>query len=227
MPAIERGGSSWRAALGIAVGAEIIASAGLTSIVVCSRSHVWLAWVCLVPLFHVIRTRSACASLVAGGAWGFCLYFFAAAADSAHVRPTDLALVLLTAVPALYAAGAAVATRVLGFNPVLLGAGWILVELALRPLGLEDGLLASTQVGGVQVGWIADLLGYGLVAMVVAGINATLFALLDSLRVRLPRQQLWRRRGPRVCGFTRPASRPYGRHFLTRAIPRGPPAVIT
>jgi hypothetical protein len=55
-------------------------------------------------------------------------------------------------------------TRQKGFSPLLLGLGWIAVELALQPLGLRYGLLAATQGSGLVVRTMGYLAGYVMVA---------------------------------------------------------------
>jgi len=126
--------------------------------------------------------------MLCGGLWGLCLYLFVAAAGSV-IPSTTPALALLTIIPAAYAGLGALLTRRIGFNPLVLGLGWVLVEVALKPLGLRSGLLAGTQAGGTLVYWVGQVLGYVLVAFLVAYVNASLLAVLTCARLSVFRQK--------------------------------------
>lgn len=131
-----------------------------------------LAGIIIIPLFLAIRllspTKAALGSLV----WSAVLCFHAAATAA----PLDGRIVyqgiLLLSVPTLYVFLGAWYTRRYGFQPLALALGWILVELALYPAGFRQGLLPSCYGNGIAQRAIADFLGYGFVAFVVALINA-------------------------------------------------------
>ena len=124
---------------------------------------------------------------LAGALWGLCFYAFAATAV-AVITPATLSWLLLATIPAAYAGLGAALTRRIGFNPVVLGVGWILVEIALKPLGLRYGLLAGAQGEGPLLHWVGRLLGYVFVAFVVACASASLLAALSSARrLTIPR----------------------------------------
>ncbi len=97
-----------------------------------------------------------------------------------------LSLLLLTAIPAIYAYLAAKLTRWIGFSPFVLGVTWMGVELAFEPLGLHNGLLAGTQADGTLIHWLGGALGYVLVAFVVALVNAALVSVLSRVGVNIP-----------------------------------------
>ena len=101
-----------------------------------------------------------------GGLWGCTLFLSANAGISSPIESTFGALALLTIVPAVYTGLSAWLRRWTGFHPFLLAFGWILVELALTPLGLARGLLAGTQGENLLADWSGRLLGY-----VVKGLN--------------------------------------------------------
>ncbi len=143
----------------------------------------WLGWVSLVPLFISIRRLAPSRAMVCGALWGLSLYLFLVGLVPGF-GGTVASLLLLAAVPAAYAYGAAHFTRRLGFSPLFLGLGWVAVELALRPLGLRTGLLSGTQGHGPLVDSVSALPGSGLVAFVVAAANATLVLVAGNVRLR-------------------------------------------
>jgi apolipoprotein N-acyltransferase len=92
--------------------------------------------------------------------------------------PTVAVLVLA---PALYSCWGAWLTRRVGFSPYLMALGWVGVELSLRPVGLEHGLLAGTQGDGMLLRVAGSFAGYFLVAFIVAYINASLLSVLHKV----------------------------------------------
>ena len=161
----------------------LIASAVLMAASLGRPGYAWLAWVCLVPLLAAVRKLSPLPAGLAGAGWGLCLYTAASAGLAPNLDPSLLSLALLAIVPAAYTALGSLATRALGFAPIILSLLWILAEVSLRPLGLEGGLLASTQSAGGIAGYIAGLLGYVFVAFAMIYGNAWLLQLLTDLRV--------------------------------------------
>ena len=147
----------------------------------------YLSWFALVPLFLAIGKLKPATAALCGTFWGICIYFFSVTADASYIRPTLLSFGLLAAIPALYTTGGAMLRRSIGFNPLALALGWIGVEFALRPLGLDNGLLAGTQGQSIVIQQVGRLLGYVFVAFLVAGINATLLAVLCVTRLKIPR----------------------------------------
>ena len=90
---------------------------------------------------------------------------------------------LLSLIPGAYCYFGASLTRRIGFSPYLLALGWIGVEFAIRPIGLNYGLLAGTQGDGFMVRVVGSFAGYVLVAFLVALVNATLVAVLGGVRL--------------------------------------------
>ncbi len=166
----------------LALAGALVFSALLTSAVLRSQSHTWVAWVSLLPLFQAIRCLGPARASLAGGLWGTCLYLFSSGGAGAVIQPAVSSLALLTMLPAAYVGAFSWLTRRIGLSPFVLAVGWILLELALRPLGLPLGLLAATQDAGV-VQWLGGLLGYVFVAFVVIYINASLLALVGVVRI--------------------------------------------
>ncbi len=190
MSAVERKDktdATWRWLRTAALGGSLVLSALLMAAAVGPSAFRWMAWIGLVPLFLAIRVLSPMRATLAGGAWGFSFYLFASMGAAPTVAAGPVALVLLTAVPAAYTGLAALSCRAVGFNPVMLAFGWILVEVAFQPLGLRRGLLAGAQGDGVLLHWVGRMLGYVFVAFLVVCANASLLMLLSSARISIPR----------------------------------------
>ena len=169
-----------------ALAASLVLSACLTAAALRSRDCSWVAWLSLLPLFWAVRSLRPTAAALCGAFWGAWLYLCSTAGPAPPVASTPLALGLLTAVPAIYAGLCSRLTRRIGFNPLMLALGWILVEMALKPLGLDQGLLASTQSDATHVPWISRLLGSVFVAALVVCANASLVGILSGARLSFP-----------------------------------------
>ncbi|HNQ24921.1 MAG TPA: hypothetical protein PKK06_17730 [Phycisphaerae bacterium] len=169
----------------MAIGLSLGLSAALTTAALVIPDLWWLAWVSLVPLFAVIRAFRPMRAARCGLFWGACFYGMAVGAGV--VVPTTSSLGLFAAIPGGYALLAALLTRKIGFNPLLLALGWILVEIAFKPLGFDQGLLARTGQELVAIHWIARVLGYVFAAALVVAVNAALLALLSRARLTLAR----------------------------------------
>ena len=165
------------------VGAELMARAGA------SPDQAWLGWFALVPLFLAIRLWRPAACMSAGALWGFSLYVFSLGQADAAVSPAVGSLLLLTLIPAAYASVGAWVTRRIGFNPFILGFGWMGVELALEPAGLAAGLLGAARGNGTLLDWLGGALGYVLVAFVIALGTASLVSVLSAARLRIPQHR--------------------------------------
>jgi apolipoprotein N-acyltransferase len=177
------GGAAKEAAIAIAV--SLVLSAYLTSLSMAGPSASWLAWISLVPLFWTIKFLRPRHALHGGMLWGVSLYLFAAAGG---VIPRGaLSLTLLICLPAAYAGIGSLVTRRVGFSALTLALGWVLVEFALRPIGLEQGFLARTQADSALLNGVADALGYVFVAFIVVGANAWLLEFMADTRFVVPR----------------------------------------
>jgi apolipoprotein N-acyltransferase len=102
------------------------------------------------------------------------------------LAPGLTSLMILALVPGGFALLASLATRALGFAPIILALLWMLAEAVLAPLGLRGGLLAGAQVDMGWSAWIAQFLGYVFVAFAIVYANASLLALLGHMSIRLP-----------------------------------------
>jgi len=182
----DRSNPAWRVVKGLALGVLLVPSALLTAVAVGSADYSWFAWFGLLPLFFAIRVLNPVVAALAGAFWGGCFHLFLVTYAVPGLSLTSQSFVLLTIVLMLYAYFGGLLTRWVGFSPMLLALGWIVVELTLKPLGLRQGLLAGTQSTNGFLHWISCLLGYAFVALIVAGINAWLVMLISSARLRLP-----------------------------------------
>lgn len=201
----------------------LMASAALMGVALQSSSGRVLGWFTLVPLFYLIRLLTPLRAWFAGAFWGLCLFFFGATAADAPFAPTLLNLLLLSTIPGIYAWAGALLTRSIGFSPLLLGLGWIGVELALQPLALYNGLLAGTQGHGLVVRTMGYLAGSVVVAFIVAYVNASLLEMVTHACVATGEARI-------ASGFAGPEERffplelpAYLFQFLRPGQPRAPP----
>ena len=182
----DRSKPAWRGVKGSALGVLLVASALLTAVAIGSADYSWFAWFGLLPLFLAIRLLSPAVAALAGALWGGCFYLFLVVGAVPGLSLTAHSFALLAIVLMLYAYFGVLLRRWIGFSPMLLGLGWILVELTLKPLGLRQGVLAGTQSANGFLHWISCLLGYAFVALLVAGVNAWLVLLISNARLRFP-----------------------------------------
>ena len=126
-----------RCATGVALAGLLLAGAFAMAVGMGPGDHSWLGWGSLLPLFITIRWLSPWRALLCGALWGGALCGFSVYAVPAGIEPAILSLLLLMVVPGLYACFGAWFTRWYRFDPLVLGVGWIGVELALLPLGLK------------------------------------------------------------------------------------------
>ncbi len=160
------------------IGASLAAGAGLLALALRSADARWLGWVALLPLLCSVRLFGPLGAAAAGAFWGMCLALFLPAAGA--VSGTSIAPQAL--VMAAYAGLGSAVTRRAGFSPLLLGVGWVGVELLLAPLSGRFGLLAATQgADGLFVRTVGQVAGWLLVAFLLAYINASLLEMLTAV----------------------------------------------
>ncbi len=158
-------------------------SAYLMALAIESPKYVWLGWVTLLPLFYAIRVLSPARAMISGAFWGACLFLASVALARTEIAPSFGSLALLSLIPGAYCYFGAALTQRIGFSPYLLALGWIGVEFAIRPLGLNYGLLAGTQGDGMVVRVVGSFAGYVLVAFLVAYFNAALLSAIAEVYV--------------------------------------------
>ncbi len=165
----------------------LVLSAALTATALRTTSHHWLGWISFLPVFMAVRWLRPVYAAMAGGLWGACLYVFCLAGPAPAIDPSLLSLALLIVIPGVYAGLGAMPTRPIGFNLLVLALGWTLIEaILLRPLSLQQALMAATRGEDAHLHWIACLLGYVSAAFLVGCVNASLVGLLGNARLRLP-----------------------------------------
>ena len=165
----------------------MLASACLMAVAVGSERHAWLGWLSLSPLLLLIKYATPLRALAGASLWGSALWLFLALFGDGVIGPSVLSLVLLAAVPGLYACFGSLLTRSrMGFSPLLLGMAWVGVEYALSPLSLRFGLLPGTFAEGSFPHIVAGMLGYGFIAFVIAYANGLLLSLLAEVRIKVP-----------------------------------------
>jgi len=201
----------------------LVGSAYLMTVALQSDSGRWLGWVTLLPVFLAIQVLSPARALLAGALWGFSVCFFSARAEGVGLATSLRSYALLTAIPALYAFAGARVTRKVGFSPLLLGLGWVGVEIALKPLALHNGLLAGTQDGGLFIQTIGNVAGWALVAFLVAYVNASLLSMLTVVCASAPRSPYLRGIGGAAARLFFLEGRVYVAHVVSEARPRAPP----
>ncbi len=183
--AVPRRQSTRGAALALAP--ALVLSAYLMALTLGSQAYPWLALFALLPLLRAIQILSPTAATVSGGLWGISLFALSTTLVETAVVGSVSSLVLLTTIPAVYAGLGARLTRKVGFSPFILAYGWILVEIALRPIALRNGLLAGTQGNGWLIAVIGRGFGYVAVAFVMAFTSAWLLELVSRIRFRIER----------------------------------------
>ena len=162
---------------------SLVLSAILMAWAIGSADYPWAGWFALLPLLLSIRTLAPRMAMTCGALWGSTIFIASALAAETPIQSTIQSFLLLTIVPALYAYVGAWITRRAGFSALVLGFGWIGVELALTPLGLNGGLLTGTQGqgDGSVLYFLQGLLGYGSVAIILAFINGIVLSLLSRV----------------------------------------------
>lgn len=142
----------------------------------------WLCWVGLLPVFLAIRIMRPGLALLGGGLWGGSLFVTLAFLGDG-IPLTLRSLGLMVVIPALYCGSSVCVTRRIGFNPLVLGLGWVGVELALGWLGLCRGLLTGAGSQGPVTAVAGRVLGYACAAFLIAYLSALIVSLAADLRL--------------------------------------------
>ena len=207
----------------LCLGLGLVISAGVSVVSWQTSIGPYLAWVALIPLLLAIRVLTPSRAMIAGSFWGICLFAFAALSNGALFEPTLGALLRLATIPAAYAWLGSRVTRRTGFSPLMLGLGWVVVELLLQPLGLQNGLLTGMLGHALVVRTLGYLAGSLVVAFLVVYVSASMLEMLAAAVV-VPGGS---RRAPRVGGVVSkhsPIEIPsFSFQFLQPARARAPP----
>jgi len=221
---VDRSASLPRGVIAAALIAALVVSARLTVAAAVSHEHAWVGFVSLLPLFVAIRVCRPIVALAFGALWGLSVFGFGVVTPGSGVAGSILVCSLLTATPGLYAFGGAWLTRRIGFSPFVLGVGWMFVELAVAPLGPQDGLLAGTQGDGVLMHWVGRAMGHVLVAFLVAYVSASLVTALSKVRIRVPSSRRVVAAGERIIRLTTATFSHLISFSISACRPRAPPA---
>ena len=183
----QRAGRRGSAATRVLLILTLVFSAYLLAVAIGTPRYTWLAWLTLLPLLISVRKLYPLGATGAGALWGACVYLFSATGVNDALTPGALCLALLTGVPALYACLCAWLTGRFGFSPLVLGLGWVGAEVALKPLGLSNGLIAGVPGDGTLIQWVGGVFGYVLEAFLIVFTCASLLAFLHGLRITVAR----------------------------------------
>jgi apolipoprotein N-acyltransferase len=198
-------------------------SAYLMALAIEPPHRVWLGWITLLPLFYAIRVLPPARAMISGAFWGVCLFASSVAFARTEIAPSFSSFALLSLIPGAYGYFGAALTRRIGFSPYLLALGWIGVEFAIRPLGLNYGLLAGTQGDGFMIRVVGSFAGYVLVAFLVALVNATLVSVLSEVRLSFTSPRLVPKTAVTVKKLLVNELPSYLLHLIRASQPRAPP----
>lgn len=188
-----------------------------------SPGHTWVGWVALLPLFVSIRILAPLRAMLAGALWGLCLSVSLVTTLDGVSSPGAGSLVLLTTLPAIYTSLGARLTRRVGFSPYLLALGWMVVELALSPVGLRSGLLGATQGDVPVIHWVGEFAGCVVVAFLVAYISAAVLEAITNVRAAIDPRRLVTAPPDTQRRLFPQESFSVLFHFIRPAQPRAPP----
>ena len=175
----------WRAVVCCAL---LAVSAALVGHAASAEGWAWTGWIALAPLLIVLSRVSAAVGFAAGAWWG------AIAGLCCAPAAFDPGAMLIPAlVIGIYGALVSATTRRIGFSPLVMAILWIGVEVALAPLGFNQGLIAATQSSSAPLAWLNSIFGYAIVAFGIVWINARLALALHRASRRSPKQPEIRR----------------------------------
>ncbi len=206
---------------------SLVVSGCLMALSVGSPHYAWAGWFSLVALLLSIRILPPIQAMACGALWGMSFYAFSVSAVSTSIAPGAFSLFLLAAVPALYAYAGAWVTRRVGFSVLFLAYCWIGVELAVRPLALQSGLLVGAHGDGSFLHVVESLFGYVWVAFLVVYINGLLVSILSHAWSKSGRSGAPVSSGSIGELLLAPESLIYIAFALHACRPRGPPPQLS
>ncbi len=140
------------------------------------------AWVAVLPLLAAMYALRPGAAGLCGAAWGLSLGLPAEATPASFASVSSVLLIFLKIIlPAGYALVGSLATRRIGFNPFVLGVGWMILELTLTAFDARGGLIADGIVGGIVPRLIGDIFGSAVVAFLAVMINGLVIELVRTV----------------------------------------------
>jgi apolipoprotein N-acyltransferase len=196
----------------------------LTGLAVASPGFHWAAWIGLIPIFAAVRQFAGAPAILGGALWGIAVYVGAVAVSVSPIPMTYSGCAAYLILPAGYVYIMALFSRRYWYSSLAMALGWIVIELIVNASGVRPGLISAEHIDNPFFRVIADFLGTGFVAFVVAYLGAVVIIVSSYLSVNwgLASASMRRYASSRIM----PDSRPQlscGRRF--RPIrPRGPPA---
>ncbi len=207
----------------MALGASTVLSAYLLGSGASQGSFLGAGLFCLTPLLVAIRFVAPLQAGLWGLVWGVSVFAFGSGQGGA-VPSTVGAALLLAGIPAAYTYLGSLLTRSrMGFSPLVLGALWVVVELALSPLSLRFGLLSGGLADGGALHVAGSLLGYGLIAFLIAYVNGLVLTLLTHAGIRIPRPRYVSACGDIGALLDMAAEVLSSRRYVGAVQPRAPP----
>jgi len=171
-----------RTAKSVLIAVALIVSAALMAASRSSGGLSWVAFIGLIPVFMAIRYIRPGPAPLFGGLWGAGYYLYLSL-PSCGGNLSIASLLLFIAVPAVYTGLGAWLTRKVGYLPAVLATGWIVVEWLLGTPGSHPGTLTGAESSNTLIGYIGQALGYLVVAVLIAYVNALLLSLVDQIRL--------------------------------------------
>ncbi|MEK6674186.1 MAG: hypothetical protein AABZ47_00860 [Planctomycetota bacterium] len=219
-----------RGLLALAVLTVLLLSGGfLGAVGVNWPSHSWLSWFALIPLFVSIAVLRPARACLAGALWAGSFAASSAFLDAVPISLPSIGTLILLASVSIYTAVGARITRRIGFNPFILGLGWLAVEVVLdfsSPQG-RGRLFTSVPSQHGLMGCVGHTLGYLFVALVVALANGLLLAVLGGIRLPFPARPRRTYVTERVSSIVEFVDRHYRVYLLASLQPRAPPGLLT
>ncbi len=201
----------------------LLASAYIVALDTASHEQVRFSWLALFPLFIVIYAYQPCKAGVCGAGWGVSLSMFLVVAPGRLVELSMGSMALCIVIPSVYACLGAYLTRRIGFSPFVLSVGWMGVEFALEPLGVNRSLVASASGGTTLLHWVTNAFGYVLLGFFVAVVNAALIAVLSKVRIVIPQPAPPEKRGYETTILSAQTFSAFPLFAIPASSPRAPP----
>jgi hypothetical protein len=201
----------------------LIAGSDFSAIISANKDSVWLAWVGISPLIMAIRRLSPGMSAASGLLWGLVFYLFASFQPGNPAMAPNFEAVLYMAVPAVFAWLMGLFTHRFGFSPLAIALSWIGLELVSKASGLQNSLFSGDYNCGPYFNVLADFLGYGFVAFVIAYINAALLSIPWRIHIH-SKAAIWTIPDSKTLSYSIPIFTLFDSYiYLPLSGPRAPP----
>jgi apolipoprotein N-acyltransferase len=204
----------------------LLGSLMASALLVGGEAHHPAGWllegIALVPLFAAIRLLRRGGAAFCGALWGFYLCLALALQCGGAPQRDDVFWLALVGMPALYAYGASALTERFGFQPLLLAVAWLAPEFVFHLISGRNGIVAQATTPDHPLSTIVQLLGWLILAGLIAYVNAKLAAALGRARVAARARIVTAGEKPRIPAPA--AIRPTSfAHLVFGTAPRAPP----